>query len=374
MNKLFQAFCILFIIGLISESYSIPRFALRMGGKCIDCHVNPSGGALRNTGGWKFGKNNLAMMSSNNENFKMSNMIGENISYGLDLRGQFLVRTSDSTTQSDFQRMAASVYTGLDLSEEISLLVRYDFIQRVYEGYAVARILPNDGYIKGGTFSPNFGIKMDDHTAYTRAGDFGLLFATGGRQGLIFTPDYVESGVEAGIFISEFAFLTASVGNPRRELFATDPSYTASLQLTPSIGENVNLMLGGSFSNFKDKNFTTGGYNNVNMYAGFLGFGVSGISLLGEYVTAKDYVVAESVTTALMVEASYRIIKGLEFVARYDRFDPSDKLTKDELSRIILGFEIFPYSFIEIRPQYRIQMENPDVTNNSVVIQTHIYY
>ena len=47
---------------------------------------------------------------------------------------------------------------------------------------------------------------------------------------------------------------------------------------------------------------------------------------------------------------------------------------KDELSRWVLGLQFFPYSFIEVRPEYRIQMENPDISNNSFLIQFHFYY
>jgi len=75
-----------------------------------------------------------------------------------------------------------------------------------------------------------------------------------------------------------------------------------------------------------------------------------------------------------MVEVAYRVIKGLEAVVRFDRFDPNSDIDKDELTRLVIGFEIFPYSFIEIRPQYRLQMEDPSVDNDSALIQFHIWY
>ena len=61
-------------------------------------------------------------------------------------------------------------------------------------------------------------------------------------------------------------------------------------------------------------------------------------------------------------------------VIRWDRFDPDTKSDDDDLNRYIVGFEFFPYSFIEIRPQFRIQSEKPSVVNNSAVIQFHLYY
>jgi hypothetical protein len=76
----------------------------------------------------------------------------------------------------------------------------------------------------------------------------------------------------------------------------------------------------------------------------------------------------------MMVEVAYRVIKGLEAVVRLDRFDPNSDFRSDESTRVVVGLEIFPFSFIEIRPQYRIQMEDPSIENDSALIQLHIWY
>src|SRR5512135_2554666 len=100
----------LVILLFVSEGYSLPRYALRMGGNCADCHVNPTGGLMRNSGGWTFGKNVLPMERPSKE-FPMSQNIGDNIQYGLDFRGNSYLYITDSTKQIDFQSMSASVYT-----------------------------------------------------------------------------------------------------------------------------------------------------------------------------------------------------------------------------------------------------------------------
>jgi len=178
-----QAFLFFICVLLfVPEVTALPRFALRGGSsQCIDCHVNPTGGAMRNRGGWSFGKTVLPMYPTDRE-FKMSNSIGENIQFGLDFRGQYLGVFTDSTAKTDFQKMTGSIYTNVDFAENISAFARYDFIWGIWEAYAIARILPNGGYLKGGTFQPNYGIRLDDHTAYTRGGDLGVLFSTGQRN------------------------------------------------------------------------------------------------------------------------------------------------------------------------------------------------
>ncbi len=368
--------CFIFIIISTNQSYSLPRFSLRLDGKCSDCHVNPTGGEMRNHDGWTWSKNSLAMISPHKD-FQMTNRLTPNIEFGFDYRGNYLVTMNEKYTKSDFQKMEGSIYTSVSLAKKIEAYARYDFIWGIWEGYGLAKILPNHGYIKGGSFMPNYGIRIDDHTAYIKGGDLGVLFATGKRQGLIYDPRYVETGVEIGQYLGNYAFITASVGNPRITEFTADPTYTARIELTPEVSNLFSLSFGGSFASFKDqrldKNFKTI-YPNVNMFGGFAGISIGELVLQGEFDMANDYMQNDSSTTAMMIQAAYTIRKGIDAVVRYDRFDPNIKLSKDDHSRLVLGLEIQPYSFVEIRPQYRIQMEHPDVKNNSFVAQFHIYY
>jgi hypothetical protein len=369
--KSFFNYSFIIILFCSIEIFSLPRFALRQGGTCIDCHVNPTGGNLRNDGGWSYGKNALPMKSTPAD-FIMSNRLANNIQFGLDYRTQFLTKEDSISRKGDFQKMAASIYANVELSDEIDVTTRYDFIWGITEAYVTARVLPNNSYIKAGSFQPNFGIRLDDHTAYTRGGDMNLLFD--GSRGLIYRPAYTETGIEAGAFINDFALITASAGSPHGRPFQTDPSYTGSVQIYPPFSDEFSFLFGGSYSNFKRQNFMTGGMENITMYGGFAGFGIGNFTLLAEYDIAKDYLTADVTSNAVMVEASYRLMKGLEAVVRYDRFDPDKDVEDNELSRVVLGLEVFPFSFIEIRPQYRIQMEVPSVKNNSIVVQMHLYY
>lgn len=354
------------------QSNCIPRFALQGGNNCISCHINPTGGEMRNDKGWNMSRKGLTM-SSPDQDFKMSNKIGENIRFGLDIRGQVL-GTLGKLKRIDFQDMSGVLYTNVDLSEQINVFAKYDFENSLWEGYGVAHILPNNGYVKGGTFIPNFGIRLDDHTAYTRGGDLG--FITNKKLGFMYDPYYEETGVEVGLYISDYAFLTASVGRPIgrpvQPLLNNDPSYTARLQFNPSLTEDINLLFGGSFHRFRST--FTQPKSIANMYGGFAGIGFGNFTLLAEYDIAKSYLITDSLSNALMIEAAYKITKGLEAVVRYDRFDPSAHTANDDHSRIVLGVDIFPLPFVEIVPQYRIQMEHPSVDNDAFNIEFHFFY
>jgi hypothetical protein len=372
MKTLFLTIIIILSFLFTLNTYSFPRFAMRGGGNCIDCHVNPTGGEMRNDRGWNMSRKFLTM-SSPDSGFKMSNKIGENIRFGLDVRGQML-GTLGKFKRIDFQNMSGVLYSNVDLSEQINVFAKYDFENSLWEGFGVAHIFPNNGYIKGGSFVPNFGIRLDDHTAYTRGGDMG--FITNQKLGLIYDPYYAETGGEVGLYISDFAFLTVSIGRPigrpAQPLLTNDPSYTARLQFNPSLSEDVNILFGGSWHRFR--NSLTFPRSIADMYGGFAGIAIGNFTLLGEYDIARSYIIIDSLTNALMIEASYGIIRGLDVVVRYDRIDPSTHRVKDDHSRIVLGLDIFPLPFVEILPQYRIQMEHPEIANDAFNIQFHFFY
>ncbi len=350
-----------------SFSYSVPRYAVRLGDKCIDCHYNPTGGIVRNENGWNFGKNIMSAISPREQDFAMTPKIGDNITLGLDYRMQFLY--SAEKEKYDFQQMTGSIYTNFALAKYINLIGRYDFIQEIWEAYGVLHLLPNNGYIKVGSFQPNYGIRIDDHTAYTRGGDLFLLFSgPGRRQGLIYSPWYTEVGAEAGVYISNWAMLTASIGSSIliNRTFSKEPTYTARLELTPKIGR-VSFLLGGSYAAAKIP-------QTSEFYGGFAGFGYKRFTLIGEFDRANNVITSGITSNAVLIEAAYAITLGLDAIVRWDWLDPDVDITSDEVQHIILGFEWFPYSFIEIRPQYRFILEDPSVTNDSFVLQFHFWY
>ena len=369
-------FCLLTLVIIFnSSSFSLPRFAVRLGDKCIDCHFNPTGGIIRNEDGWNYGKNILSAISPREQDFIMTPKIGDNIYFGLDYRTQFLY--SSEKKRIDFQQMTGSVYTNVGLAKNINLLGRYDFIYNIWEAYGVAHVLPNNSYIKVGSFQPNYGIRIDDHTAYTRGGDFALL-SNVHMSGLIYTPFYTEAGIEAGVNISDWALFTASAGasivqnTPIGGTLRKDPTYTARLEINPQIGR-VGLMLGASYASIKIP-------RKADFYGGFLGVGYKRISLLGEFDLSENVTSQGLKSNYAMIEAAYVVTLGLEAVLRYDRFDPNTSTVNDELQHIVVGFEWYPYSFIEIRPQYRFMLYHPHsdssvlVNNGSAVIQFHFWY
>jgi hypothetical protein len=361
---------LLFFIFIFSNISGLPRFALQQKDKCISCHINPTGGVMRNENGFYFGKNVVSMSSPRDKDLILSPKLTENISLGFDYRSQFIY--SQEKDRADFQDMTGSIYLNASISRSIDVLARYDFINSIWEAYGVARILPNDSYIKVGSFVPYFGIRIDDHTSYTKGGDFGLLFSIGTLQGLIYNPLYTEAGIELGANISDWGLITASVGKSKfNASLTTDPTFTSRLEVNSAI-DNISYFIGGSFASTKVR--AAGKRLNTILYSGFVGIGTQDFSLMGEYDVANDLLAQDIKSNAMMIEASYLLTVGLEAILRYDKFDPNKDIENDELAHLVFGFEFFPYTFIELRPQYRINLEEPSRNNNAFVLQFHFWY
>lgn len=368
LSKVVLVFAILFIS--CAQVFSLPRFSLRYKDSCQSCHINPTGGMMRTEDGFEFGKNILSMISPRDKDFPLTPKLSDNISFGFDYRSQFLF--SEQLHRTDFQDMTGSIYLNAAVAPKINVTARYDFVNIIWEWYATAKILPNDSYIKVGSFIPDFGIHLDDHTAYTRGGDYGLLFSTGAIQGLIYNPFFTVTGIELGVNLAKHAVLTASVGKSKLNgFFAADPTWTSRFEYSPSIGK-VNLMFGGSYSDTKMR--SGAGFHDSQLYGGFAGVGYDRFTLMGEYDLANDYILQNTKSGAMMFEAAYQLMVGLEAVVRYDRFDPNTDISNDTFSHWILGFEFYPYSFVEIKPQFRINMSDPNQKSNSAVVQFHFWF
>lgn len=69
-------------------AYSYPKFAAYTGEKCVSCHVNPTGGGMRNQYGIKYSKDKLffKFLSKQNKTTDINTQITKGISMGADMR------------------------------------------------------------------------------------------------------------------------------------------------------------------------------------------------------------------------------------------------------------------------------------------------
>ncbi|MEK9138846.1 MAG: hypothetical protein AAB393_17130, partial [Bacteroidota bacterium] len=169
----------LFVLGFLTAlpTFALPRFASRTGAKCQSCHVNPSGGGMRQTFGVQYGRETLPVPTWSDE-FDLedfSTKLTDFISIGADFRTVYFYQQNPDTGTppksvkgaNAFWQMQGDVYVNYKLAKKVSIYLDKG-IYSGFEIFGVLNILPGNGYIKVGKFVPNYGLKMDDHRIYTR--------------------------------------------------------------------------------------------------------------------------------------------------------------------------------------------------------------
>ncbi len=375
---------------ITSFSFALPRFALLTGSQCQSCHVDPTGGRMRNLFGFNYGKNELPIRTTRESDFDVDPKLSDKISIGADFRTQFLY--DGFTKTNSFQAMSAAFYGNLAIGKKISLYYKQDIINGTYvqsgrgylagtEVFGLLKIFPNHSYIKAGLFYPAYGLRVDDHTSYIRGGDLGFLSGHFINTGLPFVPNYKDIGLEVGAFLGK-AFVTAAVLNGTGNDQSIDigrtkiKAYAARIEYIERFSD-VGVMLGGSYYNY--------GALTLNGIYGGLGYEV--FSIAGEIDWAKDLANYSGFKSlAAYAEANVRATDGLWLTLKFDYFD-GDRERDDvnilvgglpprtnSFKRYTFGVEFFPYSFVEVRPQYRINSETPSIDNNEFLVQVHFWF
>lgn len=370
--------CIFLILILSKDSNSYPKFAAITGEKCQSCHVNPTGGGMRNQWGVKYSKDNLFLqpLAKANKTTDINTQITKGISIGGDMRFLYV---NDQTGEgspnfNSFFQMQGDLYVNAQVNKYINLVIAPGLyipntfgsnpLPTKYEIFGMVSNLPAGLYFKVGRFIPNFGIKIPEHRAYNRS--FNDLY----------TPYASDAGIEAGIspdFGNASLFLTAALSNgssPNINFqtnnsfdFDNQRQFTSSLDFRWASKKNkVVVGIGGSFIN---NPFKYDPINNINALRQVLGTRLSlgifeRVAILGEW-TYNRLDISDTASTRFdqrtgFGEIDIFLIKGLQLKSQYELYDnlPSDVLNKRRYS---FGAVIHPLTGLEIEAIYRVVKE-----------------
>ncbi len=367
----------------VAASLALPRFALMTGTKCQSCHVNPTGGGMRTEYGMAFSSDKLPLEAMRDSDFTFSGKLNDHISIGGDHRGQFIYDKGSASTS--FQAMTTSIYGSVQVNKKYYFYFKQDLVNPGYsqgagqfpgpEVFALAKLFPGM-YVKGGVFMPNFGWRLDDHTSYTRGGDIGYVNGSFYNEGLIFVPNYKDVGIEVGGNIGGLV-LTGGLfngdGNQYQIHLSNQKAYALKAEYYGSLAD-LNFNLGVSAY----------GYSAMTMQGVTGGIGIGDVTLLGEVDVTNNYITGASAvdslnpggnTMAAHIEGDYRMIQGIWLIGMYDIFDPIQGIASTDVKRITAGLEFFPFSFVEIRPQYRhLTKADPSVSDDQLLVQMHLWF
>ncbi|MDP2208592.1 MAG: hypothetical protein Q8K98_07435 [Bacteroidota bacterium] len=342
----------------VSASLSLPRFSARTGISCQGCHINPSGGGMRNYYGTVFYGRQTLPVKKWFDSFEISNFtskINEFVSIGADFRTLFYY--VEKTRSSSFYQMQGDIYANLKIAEGVSMYIDKG-LYKGFEIFGLMNILPENGYIKVGRFTPVFGTKTDDHTNFIRA---KTVFQNNRAE---------DSGIEAATAPGNFA-VTVGLFNG-----------ASSGDLSDS---KIRLLTGNADARFKieEINFSIGSslwFNSLSsgimrMFGGYGSINYINITVNGEIDLKQDKSILGLGTKELisLVELNYLLFDGLDLKFMYDYYDYDIRYKTGFESRYSFGFEFFPISGVEVRPVYRLSQDRNKNKNNEINFLIHFY-
>jgi hypothetical protein len=331
----------LVVIAMQGTAQAFPRFAQRIGASCQSCHVNPTGGGMRNAYGVTYGQETLPVgewrEETGMENF--STQLSEVFSFGADFRTRVVYRSSDRTTS--FLETQGDLYFAANLNKKLSVYLDKG-VSSGTEVFGLLKMLPAHGYVKIGRFTPAYGIRLEDRN--NRAEDTGF-----------------ELGLAPGAFTLSGGVFNGSGDDKQKVLAARAEGRT-------EIG-GLKLNLGGSVLRTPSATATT------RMLGAFGGVSLSGLTIFGEADFRKDDAAAgERKSLLTYAEADYMVRSGLDLKVIYEYSDPDVDLKSGIFSAYSFGFEFFPVAGLEVKPLYRLQKEEPvDQDNNEFHCLFHFY-
>ncbi len=370
-NLLTALFLVLFASSLV---YSYPKFAAYTGEKCQSCHVNPTGGGMRNPYGVKYSKDKLffKFLEKQNKTTEINTQITKGISMGADMRMIFIDdQTGDGSPNfNTFFQMQGDLYVNAQVNKYISLMIAPGLyipntygpnpLPIKYEIYGMISNLPAGLYLKAGRFIPNFGIKIPEHRAYNR--NFNDLY----------TPYASDAGIEVGIAPSFFT-ITAGLSNGSSKTksgqtnnsfdFDNQKQFTTTADFRWAHKKNkYTFGLGGSFMT---NPFKYDPANNINavrqMAAGFLSIGLfERVAILGELaynrLDIRDSAKTRADLKTIFGEIDIKISNGVELKFQYENYDNAlgIKNATTERQRYSAGVVFFPLTGLEVESIFRM--------------------
>jgi len=318
-------------------AHAEPYFAVRQGLKCVTCHVNPTGGGMRNAFGETWSQTVLPARTLDfGANAPWMGEITRYLAVGGNLRADAShtrIPNEDSQSSFDLEELRAYVDVRV-IPDRLSLYID----QRLAPGSstnaeAYGRFWFGNQryYVKAGQMFLPYGLRLQDDSAFVRQAP-GINFATPDRG--------VEFGLETAAWSAQVAVTNGSAGGPE-----TDNGKQLSLRV-----EHVNSRwrLGASFNN----NHTDVGDRQMqNIFAGVR---TGPIAWLGEV----DYIDDESLLPkrkqwAGLIEADWNLAKGHNLKLTAEEFDPDADIDEDEQVRYSLVWEYVPIQFAQLRLGYR---------------------
>lgn len=351
------------IAGWLAQSaYAEPYLAVQQGLKCMQCHVNPTGGGERNLFGQVFAQNTLPAQHIDTGDQVWTGAINAFLSMGGDLRASAnWHRTRGADALSEFALDQTRLYLSATVIPERLLLYVDELVApggaTNREAWAQLWSAGKNWYLKAGQLYLPFGWRLEDQLAFTRQ-IAGINMTT---------PDQgVEIGFEHDAWDAQLAVTNGATGGAESnngKQFSGQVAYVRE-RWRAGIGLNLNDLEGGS----------------IRAGALFAGVRTGPIAWLAEIddvsspVTGSD---ARTTQLAGLLEANWLLKRGHNLKLTAEWFDPNRDQSEDARRRWSVLYEWTPIQFAQIRFGWRQSDGDADVDalhQQQAFVQLHAFF
>lgn len=348
-------------LGLLAPRHAAaePYLAVQQGYKCVACHVNPTGGGLRNDFGVIFAENVLPARTLPAGFPTWSGKIARFLRAGGDLRASW-IRSEVPHNPTQEQRQVDQLRLYADIAvipERLGIYIDEKMApgaKQNLEAYVRVNDAARGWYLKGGKFYLPFGWRLQDQSAFVR--ELSGINMT--------TPDTgVELGIERAKWSAQLDYsndINNASGRSRHQstgqLVWVQPRYRLGAALSLISASSGNRRSGGLFA----------------------GLHTGAVAWLGEIDLVRDTGFAEGARSMLAAlgELDWALHRGqnLKFTAEFQ--DPDRAVRQDQFTRWSAVYEFSPIPFVQLRAglrRYRGIPQNDFENRRSLFVELHGY-
>lgn len=336
-----------------------PYLAVDQGFKCNACHVNPTGGGLRNALGAVYSQNSMAATRLPESWPVWHGSLFERLRIGTDLRA--------STSRTEVPTQPAQSVKGLDqwrVYLDLQLIrdhlgVHLDQQLRPgnplrQEAYVRLSTADQRWSLKAGQFYLPFGWRLQDNTAFVRS-----------LSGINMTSP--DKGVELGLETGEWSVQLAASNGPGNVGPTTGRQWTAqAVYVQPDW--RVGLGLARTQS-------SAGNRSAVGLIGGLR---TGPVAWLGEIDLVGDHGFPEGQRrlAGALGEANWKLRQGHNLKFTAELLDPDRAISNDHKVRHSLLYELTPVPFVQLRlgvRRFRGIPQSPFDNRKTVFAELHTF-
>ena len=353
---------VLALIAFAGTANAEPYLAAQMGLKCVQCHVNPTGGGMRSVFGNTFAQTQLAAKKIGSDEDLWTGQVMKFLSVGGNARANYSF--SDVPHQSstnDFAVEEARAYLDFGvIPNRLSVYIDQRFApgnSTNLEANIRYWISENSVYVKAGRMYQPFGYRFEDDNAFVRQmSGFNMQ-----------APDEgIEVGFEKGSWTTQVALSNGTgrrAGSGRRQ---ADRGAHRIRRLRLAHGRERGCS-------------TTPTRAIASAPACSARFAQGPVTFLGEV----DYFDDDSIGAdgrklmASLVEADWKVLQGHNVKLTFEWLEPDTDVDEDEQTRTSLLYEWSPIQFIQLRGGVRMYDGIPqnDLQNRTqAFVQLHGFF